>query len=50
MEQKIEISKEELKNFKVLDNNELEKLNFHELCLYLSMLELAEKIMEGCDS
>ena len=31
-------------------DEEIKKLSFHELCLYLNMLDNAEKILEGSES
>ena len=45
--EKMKITKKEIEEMKLLSDEELKKLNFHELCLYLNMLEEAEKILSG---
>lgn len=43
------LTKKEIEDMKLLSDEELQKLNFHELCLYLKMLDDAEKILEEGD-
>lgn len=47
--EEIVITKKEIEEMKLLTDEEIDKLNFHELCAYYSMLEEAEKILEGSD-
>lgn len=47
MNSKINI--EDIKNGRLLSQDELEKLNFHELCLYLGLLDEMEKILKESD-
>ena len=44
MEEKL--TKKEVEEAKLLTKEEVEKLNFNELCLYLGLLDEMEKIME----
>lgn len=44
--EEIKLTKKEVENMKLLSDEELQKLSFHELCLYLEMLDKAEKILE----
>ena len=41
--EELKITKKEVKDMKLLTDEELQKLSFHELCVYLNMLEIAEK-------
>ena len=50
MKDEIQIEKKEIEEMKLLTEEELKKLSFHELCIYLNNLEIAEKILEGSDS
>ena len=50
MSDKIEITKKDVEEMQLLTDKELKNLSFHELCLYLNQLEIAEKILEGSDS
>ena len=43
----MKITKKEIEEMKLLTDEELQKLNFHELCMYLNMLDEAEKILGG---
>lgn len=45
----IKITKKEIEEMKLLTDEEVRKLSFHELCAYLDMLEMAEKILEESD-
>ena len=49
MIEKIEITKKEIEEMKLLTDEEIKNLSFHELCLYLNNLEIAEKILEGSE-
>lgn len=41
------MTKNNIKNMKLLSEEEIKKLTFHELCLYLDTLNQAEEILEG---
>ena len=43
----IKITKQDVEKMKLLTDDEIKKLSFHELCMYLDMLEMAEKLLEG---
>ena len=47
MDNSIEFTKESIKEMELLLSDDLKKLNFHELCAYLNMLDLAEEFLEG---
>lgn len=49
MKDEIIITKKDIEEMELLSTEELEKLNFHELCAYLGMLDMAEKVLEGSD-
>lgn len=49
MKDEVIITKNDIEEMELLSTEELEKLNFHELCAYLGMLDIAEKILEGSD-
>lgn len=46
LEDTIVFEKEDLEKMKLLSKEELKKLNFHELCAYLNMLEVLEDVFE----
>lgn len=43
--EEIKITKKEIEEMTLLTDEQLEKLSFHELCVYLNMLEIAEKML-----
>lgn len=49
MENDVVITREDVKGMKLLSDEEIQKLDFHELCLYLNMLDNAERILEGSE-
>lgn len=46
MENKEMITKKDIENMKLLTDEEISKLSFDELCMYLSILENAKEILE----
>lgn len=50
MKDEIIFTEKEIAEMELLSTEELEKLNFHELCAYLGMLDVAEKILEGSEN
>lgn len=49
MENDVVITQEDVKNMRLLNDEEIQRLDFHELCLYLNMLDNAERILEGSE-
>lgn len=47
MKGEVTFTKKSVEEMELLSTEELNKLNFHELCAYLGMLDMAEKILEG---
>ncbi len=43
------ITKEDVEKMSVLTEEEINKLNFSELCLYLRLLDSMEEVLEGDD-
>lgn len=50
MDENVVITKKDVEKMRILTDEEIKKLSFHELCLYLNMLDNAEKILEGSES
>ncbi len=50
MRDSIEITKRDIEKMKLMTSEELAKLDFHELCAYLKLLDEAEKIMKGSEA
>lgn len=50
MDKNVVITKKDIENMKLLTDEEIKKLSFHELCLYLNMLDNAESILEGSEA
>lgn len=46
MKDEIILTKEDVEKMELLSDEEMEKLNFHELCAYLNMLDIIEKVLE----
>ena len=49
MKDELLFTKKDIQEMTLLSTEELEKLNFHELCAYLGMLDIAEKLLEGSE-
>lgn len=49
MDENIVITKKDVEEMRLLTDEEIKKLSFHELCLYLNMLDNAESILEGSE-
>ena len=47
MENCVEFTKESINKMELLSKDDLKKLNFHELCAYLNMLDLVEDYLKG---
>ena len=43
------ITKKDIEDMKLLTEEEISKLNFNELCMYLEILEKSKDILEGSD-
>lgn len=50
MRQKNKLTKEDVEKFNVLTEEQINKLNFHELCLYLGLLDEMENVLERSNS
>lgn len=49
MNNNVVITRKDIENMKLLTDEEIKKLSFHELCIYLNMLDNAESILEGSE-
>lgn len=49
MDKNVKITKRDIQDMKLLTDEELRKLNFTELCIYLNTLEIAENVLEGSE-
>lgn len=49
MKDELIITKEDIEKMELLSEEEIKKLNFHGLCAYLNMLDIAEKVLARGD-
>lgn len=49
VDKNVKITKRDIRDMKLLTDEELRKLNFTELCIYLNTLEIAENVLEGSE-